>query len=133
MNLYLLEKFNTKCEVTNSNLLWNVSCVLFKHSPLPYYFTKLTFPSLKSEIKNICIIQIMCGVDSSHKFPLQEILLIKMNIWNLIHEEIKTSLNFTNKHVLTNLLDHLIIVTKTYDPPLLPQSNLKMPKTQYIN
>jgi hypothetical protein len=58
-----------------------------------------------------------------------------MNIWNLIHEEIKTSLNFTNKSVLTNLFDHLIIVTKTYNPPplLLPQSNLKMPKTQYIN
>jgi len=40
-------------------------------------------------------------------------------------------------HVLTNLLDHLMIFTKTYDPPPrplhLPQSNLKMPKTQYIN
>jgi len=37
-----------------------------------------------------------------------------------MQEEIKKSLNFKNMRVLTNLLDHLIIFTKTYDPPLPP-------------
>jgi hypothetical protein len=67
----------------------------------------------------------MCGVDNNHKFLLQEILLIQINIWNSMHEEIKKSLSFKNMHVLTNLLDHLIIFTKTYDPPPPPPSSPK--------
>jgi hypothetical protein len=61
----------------------------------------------------------MCGVDNNHKFLLQEILLIKMNIWNSMQEEVKKSLNFQIKCVLTNLLDHLIIFTKNMIPPSL--------------